>query len=220
MQQKISVIRREQNEFSNLGISCTEERFKPLLSIPVEEYASNLREMIERLGLTTGDHILILRTANIHFMEALLTVVFNMVPDIKVDLITQQTFIPHIRHPKINTIIIPDGPINELSLGNVLTQLTLKSYCMALVPYSNAYGDGYENVIMAMRSIFSGKMRGVGSNGRLRMIYRYPRITWALLKPLRIATFSLMFILLTGMALWFKGWLPAKRRLKSMYTQG
>ncbi|MDY0268623.1 hypothetical protein [Trichloromonas sp.] len=220
MNQTSSVMKQVQNEFSALGISCSEERFTSLLSIPINEYAGNLRTTVQRLDLSSDDHLLILRTANIHFVEALLTVVFEVFPTIRVDLVTQQAFLPYIKHPQVNAILIPDGPITTESLANILTKDSQKKYLLALVPYSNAYGDGYENVILAVRNSFSGKMRGVGSNGRMRMIYRYPRIAWALRRPLRAAGFALMLILLTGMALWFKGFLPAKRRLKKIYTPG
>lgn len=211
-----SAIHQKENEFSSLGISCPEERFVPLLSIPIEEYTANLRTTIQRLELTSDDQLLILRTGNIHFVEALLSVLIEMVPGIRVDLVTQQVFLPYIKHPQVNAILIPDGLIKMGTLDNILEQNLQKKYRLTLVPYSNAHGDGYENVILAVRSIFSGKMRGVGSNGRLRMIHRYPRIAWALRKPLRAAGFTLMVILLVGMALWFKGWLPTIRRLKKI----
>lgn len=215
-----SVTPKEKNEFSDLGISCPEDRFTSLLSIPINEYAANLRSTVQRLELNSDDHLLILRTANIHFVEALLTMLFEVIPNIRVDLVTQQVFLPYVKHPQVNAILIPDGPMTTETLGNVLAKNLQKKYRLALVPYSNAYGDGYENVVLAVRNIFSGKMRGIGSNGRMRMIYRYPRIAWALRKPLRAAGFILMLILLTGMSLWFKGWLPAKRRLKKIYTPG
>lgn len=217
MNQSFSYGQQEQNEFCTLGITCSEEHFVPLLSISIKEYVTNLRATVQRLELKPGDQLLILRTANIHFMEALLSVLLDVVPDINVDLLTQQAFLPYIRHQQVNAILIPDGAISTESLGNTFTQHSLKKYRLALVPYSNAYGDGYENVIIAISSLFPGKMRGIGSNGRLRMIYRYPRIAWAMRKPLRAASFILMLMLLTGMALWFKGWLPAKRRFIKRY---
>ncbi|MDX9709236.1 MAG: hypothetical protein RBT64_06745 [Trichloromonas sp.] len=218
MSQSSSEVKQEKNEFSALGISCPEERFTSLLAIPIDEYAGNLRSTVKRLELSPDDQLLILRTANIHLVEALLTVLFDEFPNIRVDLVTQQAFLPYIKHPQVNAILVPDGPVTTESLVHILTKDSQKKYRLALVPYSNAYGDGYENVILAVRHVFTGKMRGVGSNGRMRIIYRHPRIAWALRKPLRAAGFILMLILLTGMALWFKGWLPAKRRLKKIYT--
>ena len=220
MNQTSSVLQQKHYEFSNLGISCPEERFLPLLSIPIKEYEANLRETVKRLKLSPGDQLLMLRTANIHFIEALLSVLFDMAPDISVDLVTQQAFIPYIRHPQVSAIHIPDGPINLQTLSDAPTVRPQKTYRLALVPFSNAHGDGYENVILAARSIFSGKIRGVGSNGRLRMIYRYPRIAWALRKPLRVAGLLAMLLLLTGMVLWFKGWQPMKRRLIKICCPG
>lgn len=214
MNQLSSFVPQEQKEFSTLGISCTENRFVPLLSIPIKEYAANLRATIQQLELTPDDRLLILRTANIHLMEAVLSLLFDTIPEIGVDLVTQQVFLPYIRHPQVNAVLISDDQISSESLGKALAQHSLKEYRMVLVPYSNTHGNGYENVILAVRSIFSGKVHGIGSNGCLRIVYRYPRIAWAMRKPLRIAAFFLMLILITGMALWFKGWLPVKRRLK------
>jgi hypothetical protein len=216
MNHSFSCAQHEQNEFSGLGISCPVERFVPLLSIPIKEYVANLMATVQRLELRPGDQILILRTANIHFVEALLSVLLKMVPDLSIDLVTQQAFFPYIRHSQVNAILIPDGPICTELLGDTLAQHSRKKYRLALVPYSNAHGNGYENVILAIRSKYSGKMLGIGSNGRLRIIYRYPRIAWAMQKPLRAAGFIFMLILLAGMALWFKGWLPAKRQLKKI----
>ncbi len=83
-------------------------------------------------------------------------------PDIEIDLITQQVFIPHIKHSQVTPILIPDGPIGEQSLAEALGQHVQNRYQLALLPFSNNGGD------MKMLSMLSTLIFRQGQGDRIK----------------------------------------------------
>jgi hypothetical protein len=220
---KISMQSREdsspQEIFNSLGISCSEEVFRSLLPITIEDYKVNLQRSLAKLELGPSDRILVFRTANVHLVEALLTSLFHAYPSLEVDLVTQKAFLPHIKNKRVNPVLVSDGPMNQDILVSVLKNITAgRRYRSILVPYTNTHGHGYENVHHAVFSCVCGRLVGVGSDGRLLNIHRFERIKKACSIPLRAASFVFMLILLGGMALWFKGFMPATRLFRKSHN--
>lgn len=204
----------EKSSLQPLEVSCSGQVFRSLIYNSVDEYKNNLRESIALIELTECDRLLVFRTANVHLVEALLSSLFLAVPFIEVDLVTQKVFLPYLKSERVRPLLISDGPITGESLKAVFSECTPDNrYSLALIPYSNARGHGYENVHRAVRRYFSGKLIGIGSNGRLQSIQRHPRIRKVCTMPLRAASFAILITFLAMMAIWFKTIMPATRQL-------
>ena len=217
-----SEIQIDQQMFDTLGPpSCTMEIFHGLVALSIPYYVKNLRISISELNFSTDKKLLIFRTANTHLVEALLTALFRENPSIKVDLVVQNSFLPNIKDKNVTPYLIPDGEITKASFSDeLIARINNKHYSAVLVPYSNNCGQGYENIHTIVRGFSIEKMYGLGSNGRLYKIQRFPLLKKIVVAPAAIVSFFFMFLLLTGMALWFKVFLPAKRwTLRHLYPK-
>jgi hypothetical protein len=135
-----------------------------------------------------------------------------------VDLVTQKAFIPYIKNKNVIPIIVSDGPITKEKFKAEIVRGKKKRYRYALIPYTNVGGHGYDDVHHAAHNYISGKVFGIGSDGRLQRIRRVPKVKVAYDLSLQAARFALLITLLTGMALWFKAIMPAISQLIKTFS--
>ena len=132
-----------------------------------QSYAENLRRAVQELGLRPGDRVLMLRCAHQRLVAPLLDAVCAAHPEVTIDLLTQEHFLPHLKHPAVQPLVIAEGELELELLGQDVRQtLAARDYRIGLVPFGTRRGENYDNVRALLPSLAPCPFVGVGNDGQ------------------------------------------------------
>jgi glycosyltransferase involved in cell wall biosynthesis len=125
------------------------------------------------LNLRPNDRVLMLRSARSEVVEQVLEALFEVQPELRVDLLVQESFKDDFTGERVEPVVIGEGSMSLKVIGpQALRLIRSRNYRLGLVPYSTRRGAQYENVHALVGKLAPCPFYGLGTD---RNAYQ---ITW------------------------------------------
>lgn len=119
------------------------------------------------LRLQTGDRLLVVRSAPVARVAQVLSSLFAVNPDIRIDLLVQPEVEASFTDPRISALALKAGPMRAESLSReVRQQVGRQDYVFVIVPYNEPDNRNYRNVHAVLQGLpVTCPMLGIGLSG-------------------------------------------------------